>query len=138
VVVDILGGCCDTELPPSGVCCRYSVDSCGVCGGTNTCGALVSLVAPLNASGALSAVNATRIAGLLGIGVNLIGAGTLGNSSGAGTGRRVGALPVHPTVSLLPRALGSSVRVRAMGGGDGADPCARTFCFLQRVRQRRS
>jgi hypothetical protein len=41
VVTDARGVCCSTPLPPSGLCCVEGVDSCGVCGGTSFCSAVV-------------------------------------------------------------------------------------------------
>ena len=44
VAVDVVGTCCLSPLPPSGVCCPTGTapDSCGVCGGNNECGAVVT------------------------------------------------------------------------------------------------
>ena len=103
VAVDVVGVCCSTPLPPSGVCCVSGmIDSCGVCGGTNSCNASVSVT--LSGSWVslvgLSSVNASRVAGTLGVSVSAIvhfsvssssSSGSGGDGGGGGVGRVLGA-----------------------------------------------
>jgi hypothetical protein len=44
LLLDRFGSCCSTPLTASGICCDDlgPIDSCGVCGGVNDCGAVVT------------------------------------------------------------------------------------------------
>ena len=68
IAVDVTGRCCGSALPPSGLCCDHAViDSCGVCGGTNSCNTTVSAVVSDDWLASGQTVSAAVIADLLGI-----------------------------------------------------------------------
>lgn len=133
VAVDVRGDCCPAPLPPSGLCCS-AVDSCGVCGGVNACGATVS-VEVANASslslvvGMVAAGDATPLSTVLGVaracvtGVRLgnttLVARALGEVDAAGGGwdsSMLEASAVHPDGSLLAggRALSAGTQVNSV------------------------
>lgn len=67
VALDVEGTCCSTPLPPSGICCRYTLDSCGVCGGDNKCMAKVTTIVSPAWLAAGNAITADIIAQIFGV-----------------------------------------------------------------------
>jgi hypothetical protein len=114
VAVDVLGTCCKSTLPASGICCvdgagrSLAVDDCGVCGGVNACDAAVAFEVAAGAStttdAALLSRLASAVASALGVSTASIDNVTLTLHDGA-TIRRltsgVGARQLVSVVSLV-------------------------------------